>query len=325
MSKSDGLNESGGESIPKSFSLIEYSLRKQKSKMENTHSFLNTSVCFEHHIVEAKSLEDDTIWGDDKIAAEREFHENNYLLHHAKSLQVPEYSTVIKHLAQLSFETKAQLCIIGKLKPICGSICKIKELHLKHPYKTTDKTIAFDLDDTLIHTYDIKFGNSKSKYPKCIHSITIDHTDMSFAIRPFLYEMLDILKPHFEIIVFTASHKLYADKILDILDPSNKFFDHRLYRNNCVANENCLVKDLRVLKRDLSKVVLVDNSMISFSPQIDNGIPVSSFDGSSIDKELVQLVDYIKSLSCVADVRECNRKSFHLAELVKYCCKLNPV
>ena len=45
-----------------------------------------------------------------------------------------------------------------------------------------------------------------------------------------MLEMLQKLKPHAEIIVFTASHHSYADIILDYIDPNNELFDHRLYR-----------------------------------------------------------------------------------------------
>jgi len=34
------------------------------------------------------------------------------------------------------------------------------------------------------------------------------------------------------------------------------------------------VKDLRVIDRDLSQILLVDNAAYSYSPQIDNGIPI---------------------------------------------------
>jgi CTD small phosphatase-like protein 2 len=42
----------------------------------------------------------------------------------------------------------------------------------------------------------------------------------------------------FEIIIFTASHKSYADAILDELDPDKNIFSHRLYRNNCTILPN---------------------------------------------------------------------------------------
>ena len=47
-------------------------------------------------------------------------------------------------------------------------------------------------------------------------------------------------------------------------------------------------KDLRVINRDLSKMVLVDNSAASFLCQPDNSIPILSFEGGC-DSELLDL------------------------------------
>jgi CTD small phosphatase-like protein 2 len=38
------------------------------------------------------------------------------------------------------------------------------------------------------------------------------------------------------------------------------------------------VKDLRILKdRDLKDIIVVDNSIISFAFNLDNGVPIKSF------------------------------------------------
>ena len=82
-----------------------------------------------------------------------------------------------------------------------------------------------------------------------------------------MFECIKALKPHAEIIVFTASHYTYADTILDYLDPDRSLFDLRLYRRNCVKTpENLYVKDLRILKnRDFKDICLIDNAAYSFS------------------------------------------------------------
>lgn len=70
----------------------------------------------------------------------------------------------------------------------------------------------------------------------------------------------------FEIIVFTASNACYANVVLDYLDPQNQYIQHRLFRESCVQTaDGIFVKDLRVLNRDLSETVLIDNSAISFA------------------------------------------------------------
>lgn len=73
----------------------------------------------------------------------------------------------------------------------------------------------------------------------------------------------------YEIIIFTASHHTYADAILDELDPEGEIFQHRLYRQHCFVLENeWHVKDLRIINRNLSEMVLVDNAAYSYSFQL---------------------------------------------------------
>jgi len=70
----------------------------------------------------------------------------------------------------------------------------------------------------------------------------------------------------FEVAVFTASHKWYADVILDYMDPKGIYFQHRLYRDSCIkTTENVYVKDLRIFKNvDMKDMILVDNAVYSF-------------------------------------------------------------
>lgn len=65
--------------------------------------------------------------------------------------------------------------------------------------------------------------------------------------------------------IFTAAEQNYADKIIDLLDPERKLVAHRLYRDSCTAFDSLLVKDLRVLGRDLAKTLIVDNSPSAFA------------------------------------------------------------
>ena len=125
-------------------------------------------------------------------------------------------------------------------------------------------------------------------------------------------ECLKEMSQYFEIIVFTASHGCYANVVLDHLDPKGQYIHHRLFRESCVRTEEGIyVKDLRILaNRDLSNVVLVDNAAYSFGLQIENGIPVIPFYYNKKDQELLYLVEYLKSLIGVKDVREVNRQTF---------------
>lgn len=70
----------------------------------------------------------------------------------------------------------------------------------------------------------------------------------------------------YEIILFTASNKYYADPIINYLDPNNTIFHHRLYRGSCLRFNDIFVKDLRILSNiDLKDVAIIDNHIYSFA------------------------------------------------------------
>ena len=100
--------------------------------------------------------------------------------------------------------------------------------------KPKKKIALFDLDETLVHcTGDININ--KEPYQ---HSIDISlpgnkEVTVGINIRPFWKKTLNLIKKHYHIVVFTASHQAYADAVLDFMDPSKKYFKYRLYRNNC--------------------------------------------------------------------------------------------
>jgi CTD small phosphatase-like protein 2 len=132
-------------------------------------------------------------------------------------------------------------------------------------------------------------------------------------VRPYAVEMLKELSKNFEIIVFTASHSCYANVVLDYLDPTGEMIHHRLFREHCYqSSEGVYIKDLRILGRDLKKVVLVDNAAHSFGFQLDNGVPILPYYFHQDDRELLDLTQYLKSLANVLDVRATNRRTFKL-------------
>jgi len=125
------------------------------------------------------------------------------------------------------------------------------------------------------------------------------------------------VKDKFEVVVFTASQKVYADSLLDRLDPEGTRIEHRLFRDSCLPVEGNYLKDLTVLNRSLTSCVLVDNSPHAFGYQTDNGIPIESWFDDPSDKELWKLERFLRKIRTVDDVRPIVREEFQTHKLIE--------
>ena len=71
---------------------------------------------------------------------------------------------------------------------------------------------------------------------------------LNVKVRQHMEEVLQYLSTIYEICVFTAGEKDYADAILDFIDEDREIIKHRLYRNHCVkAAPRVYIKDLRII------------------------------------------------------------------------------
>ena len=190
------------------------------------------------------------------------------------------------------------------------------------------KLLLIDLDETLIHSEFRNKNNYKeldlfTKNSKCKNK-TFSYSDenyiyyMDVFFRPHLKNFLFEVSKYFDLAIFTAAMKLYADTIIDFIDPKNKYFKFRLYRDACIPiQERVYIKDLRIIKDyDPMNVILMDNSLYSFMNQPSNGMLVNSFYTNHKDTQLISAKNFLINhiLPC-NDIRKECEKWYHFTDL----------
>lgn len=189
----------------------------------------------------------------------------------------------------------------------------------RNPGKKRKKILILDLDETLIHS--LSRGSPRSyASSSTLHMIEIKLNKISSLYyvhkRPYCDHFLNEVSKHFELQIFTASVREYADPIIDwleesILDRSNssgkKVFTKRYYRNDCTYREGVgYIKDLsKFFQRedDLKNVIILDNSPISYALHEDNAVMIEGWINDQRDNDLLSLLPMLHSISLCIDVR----------------------
>jgi len=162
------------------------------------------------------------------------------------------------------------------------------------------KKLVLDLDETLI--------SSSQKH--CFrHDISVlvnlsgNHSMFYVRKRPHVDLFLEKVSEWFELVIFTASLSPYANAVIDQLDPKRRI-NRRYYRQSCTNRDGSYLKNLHTVCRDLSRVVIVDNSPVAFSLNKENGIAIPDYFGTNPDDEsLLDLLPILEKVRDAEDVR----------------------
>ena len=209
------------------------------------------------------------------------------------------------------------------IRPLDPSLANVRYLASK-PDDAPPYTLVLDLDETLIHYRDNSpdtqtedgevsscgedagggtNNNTPKRHSKLEESppkrmITEEDEDVVFFLRPGLSSFLSSLAKHYELVLYTAATREYADYFLRLIDHKNLFGDNVLTREHCIFENDYAIKDLRLLGRDLRKTIIIDNLKENFDKTTpDNGIHISNFEGCFDDTELPKYEKFLTQLA----------------------------
>lgn len=118
-------------------------------------------------------------------------------------------------------------------------------------------TLVLDLDETLV-----KYSQNEGR----------------LYVRPYTREMLQCFEeklPELEIIVWSAGHRDHVDRVLDLLDPSQKLVSHAICRGHTWMNSAPVFKNISRLDRE--RTIIVDDSIYASAANGSRAIIIPEF------------------------------------------------
>ena len=217
---------------------------------------------------------------------------------------------------------------INELEEMQFRICKAER-------DCQPKTIVFGLDGVLIKSFPAKPGTAKLTHDSSAMSDVsltgIDAVaevasadgymlDFLISFRPHLKTMLNTLKQHFEIVLFSSSEEGYAVEMAKAIEGEEKIFSTILSRQHCsVLKNGVVIKPIEALygSRTVKDIVIVDRDVQYYLNHLNNGVFVSNYDDKCDDQSLSKLTKYLLGFLDVSDVRTKIMKDFNLEKKIQ--------
>lgn len=158
-------------------------------------------------------------------------------------------------------------------------------------------TLVIDLDETLVHSEPAVPGKVYD------HEIPLSRGNIGVQVRPYLRTFFESIRDCYELIIYTASGEIYAEKVRELIDPDDRYFLHLLSRRQCIKVNDIFVKTIDIFaNRDPKTVLILDNAFYAFAYNYVNQLLVKPYLGGKDDTELLKILLFLQT--CLADCKD---------------------
>lgn len=178
-----------------------------------------------------------------------------------------------------------------------------------------DKLIILDLDETLFYS-EHNSRMSDASYDFITRSFPIFEGEYYTMFRPHLGEFIKWLFDNFNVAVYTAASRDYAELLLTKMDIDLKKLKFLWTRENCTikydteSNAHLVYKKLAKLKKkyNLDRCLMIDDKP-NLIDCYGNVIAIKPFYGDSNDRELMKLIIYLDSIKELENWRTIDKRN----------------
>jgi RNA polymerase II subunit A small phosphatase-like protein len=158
------------------------------------------------------------------------------------------------------------------------------------------RLIVFDLDETLVHATEVPLP----------YAHTFQVGPYFVYVRPFASELIKFSALHFDVAVWSSSSERYVEAVTSELFGNTYPVVFSWAISKCVqkidprSNGYVYVKDLRkAIKHGYApeEIIMIDDSPEKLQRQPARHLCLSAFTGDPLDKELIGVIERIKSMT----------------------------
>ena len=195
------------------------------------------------------------------------------------------------------------------------SLSGLTQKHLLPPLLThkqsPKKTIFLNLYRTIILLVHKDIAYLLDQVPLLFTS----RLKIPFLIRRGATQFVETLAENCEIVLYSSGTMEYIADIINRVPKFNSNIKYVLSRDDCCKFGERYLKSAKILNRSPENVIVVDNSYSVYPEDLDNVLPVTSFNNAEMyetDNELFKALGDILKLIEVKDVRESLKSQYKL-------------